>query len=81
MGDEVHGTIAGAALSFRQESSDRQRGLVNDLERAERLGLFAATFDDSIYDQPFWAQFDRIISMDDVQEIRTIIGPGIQMRG
>jgi len=73
LGDEVHGSIEGAAAAFRSESRDYIRGLLGDLEKAERDGLFGVGYDDPAYDSIYWSQFDTIMNKADVAVVRRIL--------
>ncbi|HEX8240150.1 MAG TPA: hypothetical protein VF574_10470 [Allosphingosinicella sp.] len=80
MGDEVHGSIEGAATAFCSESTAYIQGLLGDLERAEQDGLFGVAYGDSAYDSIYWSQFDRFMNKTDAAVVRRILkdceGPG-----
>ncbi len=73
MGDEIYGSVEGAAIEFCTESSDYIRGLLGDLKKAEQDGLFADDYDDPVYDTIYWSQFQQIVNKADIAIVRRIL--------
>lgn len=73
MGDEVYGDLENAVAAFMQESEKLRKGLLDDLIRAEGVGMFARGFDDPVYEAPFWSKCDRMISSEEAKVIKLIM--------
>lgn len=73
MGDEVHGTVEGAAIAFTAESKDYRFGLISDLKEASKRGFLGDDFRDPVYNSIYWSQFQRCINNADAAVIRKVI--------
>lgn len=73
MSDEIYGDLENAVAAFMQESEKLRKGLLDDLTRAEGAGMFARSFDDPVYETPFWSKFDRMISSEEAAIIKQIM--------
>jgi hypothetical protein len=73
LADEFYSGVEGAGADFNAESVEYRVGLVDDLKRGQREGLFADDYSDAAYDRPFWKQFSRLLSADDAERLRIFL--------